>query len=42
MMKSVCPQYCSAPFCLNACPAGAIAIAASGKNKNICVDLEPG
>lgn len=40
MLKSICPQYCPAPFCLTACPADAIAIAVKGETKNICVDTD--
>lgn len=40
MLKSICPQYCPAPFCLTACPAGAITLAVKGKNENICVDTD--
>jgi Fe-S-cluster-containing hydrogenase component 2 len=38
MLKSVCPRYCPAPFCLTACPAGAIVVAGKGKNENINID----
>lgn len=40
MLKSVCPNYCPAPFCLTACPAGAITIAGKGKNDNICIEMD--
>jgi len=40
MLKSICPQYCPAPFCLTACPSGAIAVVAKDKNKNICIDMD--
>jgi len=40
MLKSICPQYCPAPFCLTACPADAISFAIKGRNKNIFVDID--
>lgn len=40
MLKSVCAQYCPAPFCLTACPASAITVVARDKNRNICIDTD--
>ena len=40
MLKSICPQYCPAPFCLSACPTGAITLAVKGKRENICIDID--
>ena len=40
MLKSICANYCPAPFCVTACPAGAITIAAKGKRENIYLDTD--
>jgi Fe-S-cluster-containing hydrogenase component 2 len=39
MIKSVCPNYCAAPFCITACPTQAISLVAKSRNENICIDL---
>ena len=38
MVKSVCPKYCPSPFCVVACPAGAISVGT--ENKNIYLDMD--
>ena len=40
MQKSICPQYCPAPFCLTACPADAITVTVKGKTKNVNIDMD--
>ncbi len=40
MLKSVCPQYCPAPFCLTACPAEAITTPAKNETQNIYIDMD--
>jgi len=38
MIKSICPQYCPAPFCQVACPSGAITVTTKTKNENVYLD----
>jgi Fe-S-cluster-containing dehydrogenase component len=40
MLKSICAYYCPAPFCVSACPAGAIIITAKSKRESICLDTD--
>lgn len=40
MLKTICPHYCPAPFCLVACPPSAIMVAVKGQNKNIRIDVD--
>lgn len=40
MIKSICPHYCPAPFCLSACPTHAILVVTKGENKILSVDTD--
>lgn len=38
MAKAICSGYCPSPFCVAACPVGAIFIRAGNKNIQLDVD----